>query len=74
MIWLGRQNGELLELTILQKFDVFITIDNNLSFQQNFKDYPIQVVVLIAADNIYHRLLAGFDKIINSLNRSWIGE
>lgn len=73
MNWLGRQNGELLQLMIKEGFDVFITVDNNLSFQQNFKDYPIQVIVLISPDNTYQTLLTFLDKIIISLNRRWIG-
>ena len=65
--------GELLQLMIKEGFDVFITVDNNLSFQQNFKDYPIQVIVLISPDNTYQTLLTFLDKIIISLNRRWIG-
>ena len=73
MNWLGKQNGELLQWMIQEKFDVFITIDNNLSFQQNFKDYPIHVVVLISRDNTYPTLLSFFHKILNSLSKNWIG-
>lgn len=29
--WLGKKNGELLQLMLLNDFTTFITIDNNLS-------------------------------------------
>lgn len=34
--WSGVQNGELLNLAATE-FDVFLTVDQNLSFQQNLK-------------------------------------
>lgn len=40
MGWLGKENGELLKLMLQNNFTSFLTIDNNLSFQQNFKNYP----------------------------------
>jgi predicted nuclease of predicted toxin-antitoxin system len=44
MGWAGTENGEL--LTVAQtSFDVFVTVDRNLSFQQNIPRYDIAVVV-----------------------------
>jgi len=51
MKWLGKENGELLNLMLQHNFTTFLTIDNNLSFQQNFKNYPIKVIVIISPDN-----------------------
>ena len=45
MGWAGIKNGELLALAETQ-FDVFITGDRNLSFQQNIRYKGISVVVL----------------------------
>jgi hypothetical protein len=45
--WTGIQNGELLSLAV-QHFDVFVTNDKNLSFQQNLGTFAIAVVVLRA--------------------------
>ncbi len=36
MKWLGKENGELLKLMKSNNFTAFLTIDNNLSFQNNF--------------------------------------
>jgi predicted nuclease of predicted toxin-antitoxin system len=46
--WAGIKNGELLALAERQ-FDVFITGDRNLSFQQNVANLGLAVVVLAAA-------------------------
>src|SRR5262249_2802202 len=48
--WAGVKNGELLQLAA-NKFDVFLTIDRNLEFQQNFPGFFLAVVVIHAASN-----------------------
>ncbi|HXO72012.1 MAG TPA: DUF5615 family PIN-like protein [Bradyrhizobium sp.] len=47
MGWTTIQNGALLTLAS-QRFDVFITLDRNLSFQQNLDSFSIAVLVLNA--------------------------
>jgi len=48
--WAGIQNGELLRLAQAQ-FDVFVTVDRNLSFQQHLPQFTIAVIVLHAPTN-----------------------
>ena len=48
MGWAAVKNGRLLALAGGQ-FDVFITGDQNVSFQQDFPQFHIAVVVLAAA-------------------------
>jgi hypothetical protein len=48
MGWSGIRNGELLEKMRQERFDVFITGDRNLQFQQNLPATGIAVVVLRA--------------------------
>ena len=48
--WTGIQNGELLRLAQAQ-FDVFVTVDRNLSFQQHLPEFTIAVIVLRARTN-----------------------
>ena len=48
----GYKDKALLD-SIEGSYDVFITIDNNLSFQQNLNDYQISIVVLHALTNAY---------------------
>lgn len=50
MGWTTTKNGELLTLASGQ-FDVFVTVDRNLSFQQNLVSFSIAVVVLQAKTN-----------------------
>lgn len=50
MGWAGVKNGQLLALAE-KEFDVFITVDRNLSFQQNLPQFGIAVIVLQAASN-----------------------
>jgi len=50
MGWATIKNGELLALAA-QQFDVFVTVDRNLSFQQNLAALPIAVLVLRARTN-----------------------
>lgn len=49
--WLGQKNGELLKLMVEAGFDLFVTVDRNLPYQQNTANLPIPVVVLCAGDN-----------------------
>ncbi|HEY6249772.1 MAG TPA: DUF5615 family PIN-like protein, partial [Candidatus Angelobacter sp.] len=50
MGWAGKKNGELLTLA-MQSFQVFITVDRNLYFQQNFAKFNIAVLILTARSN-----------------------
>jgi predicted nuclease of predicted toxin-antitoxin system len=48
--WAGKKNGELLALAA-KSYQVFITVDRNLYFQQNFSAFSIAVLVLAARTN-----------------------
>ena len=50
MGWATIKNGELLALAA-KEFAVFVTVDRNLSFQQNLPAFDIAVVVLRASSN-----------------------
>lgn len=50
MGWSTVKNGELLALAS-KDFEVFVTVDRNLSFQQNLPTFAIAVVVLRATSN-----------------------
>jgi len=50
MGWTAIKNGELLAQASAE-FDVFVTVDRNLSFQQNLPSLGIAVVVLRARSN-----------------------
>ncbi len=48
--WAGLKNGVLLR-TASQEFQVFLTGDQNLAFQQNSAALPIAVIILVAVNN-----------------------
>lgn len=50
MGWAGIQDGELLRLAAAQ-FDVFVTTDQRLSYQQNIAAFDLAVIILIAHRN-----------------------
>jgi hypothetical protein len=50
MGWAGIKNGQLLTL-VEASFDVFITVDRNLAFQQNLPRFDVAVIVLQARSN-----------------------
>lgn len=50
--WKGRKNGELLR-GAQGEFDVFVTMDKNLAYQQNLRAITMGVVVIRARSNSY---------------------
>lgn len=54
--WNGLKNGKLLSQA-QQQFDVFVTIDQSLSYQQVLSSFSIAVVVLKPTSNRYGDLL-----------------
>ncbi len=50
MRWAGLKNGELLRHAETE-FDVFVTVDRNLAFQQHLPQFDLAVLVLHAVSN-----------------------
>lgn len=46
MNWSGTKNGELLDLMASNNFEVFITGDKNIKFQQNLSSYQLTIIIL----------------------------
>jgi len=46
MGWSGVKNGKLISLCVSNHFDVILTIDKNMMYQQNIKKYAITIAVL----------------------------
>jgi predicted nuclease of predicted toxin-antitoxin system len=65
--WSGIKNGKLLALAV-GKFDVFLTMDGNLEFQQNLTTLPIAVLVVEAASNRMEHLVPVVPNILKELN------
>jgi hypothetical protein len=55
--WAGLKNGDLLKQAEALAFEIFLTSDQNLEFQQNLKESRLFVVVLAAVSNAIEDLL-----------------
>lgn len=66
MRWAGIENGELLPL-IESVFDVFITIDGNMRYQQNMSGRSFALIVLNAQDNTIDTLLPLMPQVLTAL-------
>jgi predicted nuclease of predicted toxin-antitoxin system len=64
--WSGKKNGELLSLAE-NEFDVLITIDTNLRYQQNRSGRKIAVVLLVARSNRLEALSPHFPQCAHAL-------
>jgi len=69
MGWAGIKNGALLNLAA-PSFDVFITIDNNLRYQQNLKTIPLVIVILNAKDSKLETLRPLIPSVLSALETS----
>ena len=73
MGWAGVKNGELLEL-IAAHFDVFVTIDGGLEYQQRLKNVPFGIIVLHAPTNKIEDLRPLAPEILRVLAKIQPGE
>lgn len=73
MGWAGITNGELLALAAKQ-FDIFPTVDRNLSFQQPIQSFDIAVVILRASANRLSDLKPLVPRVLAILSTARTGE
>ena len=73
MGWAATKNGELLALAE-KNFEVFVTVDRNLSFQQHLPQYTIAVIVLRAQSNRIQDLRPLVPKLLEMLPMAKGGE
>jgi hypothetical protein len=71
--WSGKQNGELLSLAEAG-FDVLVTVDTNLLYQQNLAGRGIAIVVLQSSSNRLEHLRQHFPGLVLALDRIKPGE
>lgn len=71
--WSGIENGELLALAETE-FDVFLTVDQNLKYQQNLTSIKIGLILLVAQNNSYKALSPLMSKVRGSLDTVKRGE
>jgi hypothetical protein len=64
--WIGVKNGELLRLAA-ERFDVLLTVDRNLEYQQNFQGAAIAVIVMHAQSNDVAALQPLMPKVLEAI-------
>ena|SRR5438105_12873365 len=66
MGWAGTKNGKLLALAE-QSFDVLLTADRSIEYQQNMRKWQIVLVVLIAQDTKPETLRPLMPRVLEAL-------
>ena len=77
MGWLGKKNGELLELAVFNGFNIFLTLDKNLKHQQSIHKFNLKFIILLPVNNKHQTLQPFIDNVkvlLNSGNISKISE
>jgi len=72
--WQSKQNGELLAAMESEGFDVLVTADRNLRFQQNLSKYGVRVVVLLIYDNQLKTLIPHVSAVESTILEDSAGE
>jgi predicted nuclease of predicted toxin-antitoxin system len=63
----GLKNGELLRAATAARFDVLITVDRKMSFQQNLSKFNLALIVLVAKPCRYGQLKELLPKTLKAL-------
>ena len=71
--WSGIKNGKLLALAEAE-FEVFLTIDQNLKYQQNLKAFQIGIILLVARNNRLKTLLPLMPEVREALENIKAGD
>ena len=51
MGWAGTGNGLLLSLAAGGEFDAFLTVDRGIEHQQNMRDLPLPIIIMLGVRN-----------------------
>ncbi|MBI1768614.1 MAG: DUF5615 family PIN-like protein [Bacteroidetes bacterium] len=73
MQWSGIKNGKLMTLCVENRFDILLTIDKNLVYQQNLSSHALTVVIFNCATSKVDELvtfLPSFNKQILSFEKN----
>ncbi len=67
MGWDGKTNGELLDMA-RNEFDVLITVDQSIQYQQNISEEDVAIIVLAARTNGIDDLRGLVPELLNHLD------
>ena len=64
----GIKNGKLMTYCSENEFDILLTIDKNLMFQQNMERYPVTIVVLNSISSKIEELIEFIPSLVLQIN------
>jgi hypothetical protein len=67
--WAGIANGELLRLAAAEAFDVVITNDRGLEYEQNLDSLPVAVIVILTPANTIEAIRSIVPELLTVLGR-----
>jgi predicted nuclease of predicted toxin-antitoxin system len=65
--WAGKKNGELLLLAEKSGFQIFLTLDRGMEYEQNLKGRGIVIVLVAAKSSQLADLLPRMPAVLNAL-------
>lgn len=68
MGWTGSSNGDLLRLASAHGFDVLITMDRGIEYQQNLAYLAVPVIVMVAHQNRLQDLRPLVPKVVTTVS------
>jgi hypothetical protein len=71
--WAGKKNGELLDLAD-SLFEVFVTLDTNVQYQQNLAGRKIAIVVIHSSSNRLEHLRQYFPECESAIEKTKRGQ
>lgn len=72
--WSGKKNGELLRVMEAAGWDVLLTVDQGINFQQNLKGAALAIVVMFGASNQLADLLPLVPDVLEALEEIQSGD
>ena len=72
--WAGKKNGELLFLAEKSGFEIFLTLDRGVEYEQNLKGREIAIILLSAKSSRLADLLPRIPAILAALRSARVGQ
>jgi len=69
--WSRMKNGELLDIAEREGYEVFVTTDSNLKYQQNLAGRQLAIVVLLSTS--WPRIRRIADKVVQGIDSTTAG-
>ena len=72
--WAGKKNGELLSLAGKSGFEIFLTLDRGIEYEQSLKGREIAIVLVAAKSNRLADLLPRVPAVLDALRSVRAGQ